>query len=284
MQIKQNPFSLYDFLGYFIPGSMLLMSVSVWLLYENNLCSLLVTYCPSSTGGYQINTIESLSWLLPIGFIIVSYVLGFSLALASSLVVEHYLLLRKGYQSKYRFQPNPDTIFAKCSGWSIRDGLCIIFALPIVWVDMILGVIFGIDRSYYKAFHQEEVDAVKPVVQSILGKFNFDSDISLEQCKFNWHQYVYHYIYAQETPHAAKIQNYVALYGFSRTTSMVFVLLSWISPVAYYFEWAHYSATACLGHFLLFSSLSYVFFWGFAKFFRRYTDEILMAAVAFEAK
>ena len=279
MELKQNPFSLYDFLGYFIPGAVFLISIGTWILLEENVCRLFLIFCPTQSETVSISPIKSLSWILPLGLVAISYVIGFALSITSSLIVEHYLILRKGYPSKYRFKPT-QCFFSKTDPFSMLDVLCIFLAFPIVIFDIILGKLLGLERHYYKTFHEKERIYVKPRIDTIIKLMFNDNCVVIDDMGFNWHQYIYHYIYERGTNHAQKIQNYVALYGFSRTVSMVFVILSWLAPLALVFEWANYSIKACILHTLLFSILAYVFFFGFTKFFRRYTDEILMAAVA----
>jgi len=273
MNLNQNPFSFYDFLGYLVPGVVLLTSFSIWAI------------CEIQVPLQHISSYNTLAWIIPITFAITSYVLGFSLSIVSSLIIEHYLILRKNYPSKYRFKKEKcKSLFYKSKKLSCRDFICIVLVLPIFLFDIILGKLLGLEKTYYKSFSKQEAAFVGPIILTILGKVGLVLKTDLADTEFNWHQYIYHYIYENETKHAPKIQNYVALYGFSRTCSMVFLLLAWVTPIAFLQEWVHFSLKECIWHVVLFSSLAYCFFFGFVKFYRRYTDEILMAAVALEAK
>lgn len=280
MQLKQNPFSLYDFLGYFIPGAVLVVSVSAWSLYELGVCSLAILECTLESGHLEIVKMPTAPWAMSFVFVLASYVFGFAMSLVSSLIIEKYLILRKGYPSRYRFAPLSDNFLNRCN--TPLDWICCIISAPVGIFDFVFGVLLGLEESYYKEYKTDEKEVVEAVISKIFVKLKFPKKIDLISTDFNWHKYIYHYIYEKGSMHASKIQNYVALYGFSRTTSMVFVLLFWISILAYVLDWTSYSLTAFVWHLVLFAMLAYSFFLGFAKFYRRYTDEIFMAAVALE--
>lgn len=278
MQLKQNPFSLYDFLGYFIPGAFFILSIVTWILYEIDLCSIFLSKCQISETEWKQFELAPSVLITSIVFAVCAYIIGFSISLLSSFIVERYLILRKGYPSKFRFKQTKD-FFASRFNNSI-DYLCVFLSLPIGIFDYLLGRKMGLDKSYYKTFKSAEYQLAQNTVEEILKRIGFDK-FDLKNCDFNWHKYIYHYLYEHGVNHSSKIQNYVALYGFSRTTSMVFVILFWVSAVAYWFNLTTYSLTAYIFHLSFFALLAYSFFLGFTKFYRRYTDEIFMAAIVF---
>jgi hypothetical protein len=304
---KQNPFSLYDFLGYFIPGAVFVSSVFCWGLYEIHISASNDASTLATPSKELINFLKNSQWISSFILIIASYIFGFAMSLASGIIVEKYLLLRKGYPSRYRFKKcdgtkGPETpvqgggkflkivdnIKQKIAGFLVDKiqllGLiyCAI-AAPIAILDFIFGRLIGLENTYYKVFKDNERQTVENAIRNIFSKIGLNGPADLSETDYNWHKYIYHYIYENNTSHATKIQNYVALYGFARTVSMVFVFIFWTSIFAFFTGYVSFSCTSFLVHLLLFSILSYIFFLGFTKFYRRYTDEILMAAVAMNA-
>lgn len=288
MPFKQNPFSLYDFLGYFIPGAVFVSSVCGWAILESSMYPGSVNHSISTTPKTLVTFLQDLHWFATFIFIVASYIFGFAMSLASGIFVEGYLILRKDYPSKYRFRD-----YSKRAGKpqffigefreKIDFAICVIVA-PVMLFDYIFGRHFKLENSYYKKFKDGERDVAEATVRKIFHKIGLVGPKNLLLSNYNWHKYIYHYVYENSTNHATKIQNYVALYGFSRTVSMVFIVVFWTSIIAFFSGFANYSWTSFLFHLLLFSVLAYAFFLGFTKFYRRYTDEIFMAAIAMMAE
>lgn len=95
MESKQNPFSLYDFLGYFTPGAVFLyVSIAI------------------SSRFFQFKLHDSLinagftKAEITVGLIILAYVLGHVLSFLSSVFVERFSNWMHGYPSKYLLSSN----------------------------------------------------------------------------------------------------------------------------------------------------------------------------------
>ena len=90
--MKQHPFSLYDFIGYFVPGALL-----IYMYYFFNAFN--------SLNSFTLNgVIESLPSIKAEGVILVlilSYILGHLSSFISSITVEKYAVWKYGYPSKY---------------------------------------------------------------------------------------------------------------------------------------------------------------------------------------
>jgi hypothetical protein len=94
--MKQNPFSLYDFLGYLIPGSTLIyLFIYLFIIIEN------------WTNNKVENNLESIfSYVSKYNFqeifffIIISYAIGHLLSFISSVTIEKYGNWKYGYPSK----------------------------------------------------------------------------------------------------------------------------------------------------------------------------------------
>ena len=77
MNINQNPFSLYDFLGYFIPGALLLFMLSCIDWSQSGLAYL--TIIENKIGGNNY-----------LSFVICSYIVGHLTSFLSSVTIEKY--------------------------------------------------------------------------------------------------------------------------------------------------------------------------------------------------
>ena len=89
--MKQNPFSLYDFLGYLIPGSTLIYLFIIITSWEGNS----ITTLDSVFTYVSDNNFQDAFF-----FIIVSYALGHLISFISSITIEKYGNWKYGYPSK----------------------------------------------------------------------------------------------------------------------------------------------------------------------------------------
>ena len=90
--LKQNPFSLYDFLGYFTPGAILLYGC-------------ILTLGHTQPDGSVINYVNQYQGLDKTQFytlfILIAYISGHFLNFLSSITIECYSNWAFGYPSKY---------------------------------------------------------------------------------------------------------------------------------------------------------------------------------------
>jgi hypothetical protein len=270
--MKQNPFSLYDFLGYLIPGAMFGYSVvGFWGLCMKDLT-------PAQTIHHYLgfNRPE-----LYIPLTIMAYVMGHVLSFLSSATVERYALRQCGYPSHYllglpagaykKTEPPRPTIRL------MRVGIdC--FLLPISLAEQIFAKL-GARELYAKPLDPLLTNLLRRKVVGLLK-----SEGEIDPAEFgsptdhDFFRYVYHYAVEHAPGHLPKMQNYVALYGFLRTLAFVAVVDFWLAlllrivgklPLA---TAAAYCGALGLGSFVLFLA--------FCKFYRRFTLEALMAVAA----
>lgn len=269
MDVKQGPFSLYDFLGYFVPGAS-----SIFIL--NSFTQKL---------GLSIDFPNLTSWakaseLLP--FVLVSYLIGHLFSLVSSFTVERYFIWSFGYPSKSLVGYSHDGYFLE--GNKIQAGNVLrffvgIFLLPISILDLILTKIFKL-KSKIK-------NPLDNLLQNIIhGKFSFlivdygqidrPNDFG-RPLNSDYFRMVYHYVLENCPAHVPKMQNYVALFGFNRAVCLIFIVAFWLAFGTLIFD---DSPEVALQIMFLSWVLSGVFFLGFCKFYRRYNLEALMALAA----
>lgn len=92
MNFRPNPFSLYDFPGYFTPAA--LSAYALFLLEPHVASTMGLTFA----GGASL-TFEHIQLYVP--FVLFASVLGHLLSYLSSEIVEKYSIWSLGYPSKY---------------------------------------------------------------------------------------------------------------------------------------------------------------------------------------
>lgn len=270
MPSKQNPFSLYDFLGYLIPGALLIyIALGLnGLLYRSPPLSDFFDFLKSTKG------------LIPL--IVLSYLSGHIVGIISSYTIEKAYIDRFGYPSRQILisTKNPD----KASKLKNLKESPLIF-LSTYLAEKIIRI--AIQNNIFKAKTLEkEIDNIttKKIKDYFTKKHKCDDINALMETEYFHH--IYHYCVENSPAHLSKIQNYVALYGLFRNTSFVALLTAWAFIVASiknlaisiytYQTIPDFSLTYLLlggTAFICFSIL----YLGFSKFYRRYTSEVLFS-------
>lgn len=278
--IKQNPFSLYDFFGYFIPGALtvyiILFSIKANDLNNVDQLSLILN---------DDNTFQIENFLF---FIIISYSIGHLINFTSSITIERYANWKYNYPSKYllgfskgfKFWENNDN--KKIKFWKF---LLILLLFPVTFLDYILGELFGFKMFYTKKADEYIIDSTKSKGIILFNQLGTPSTKNLRD--YDFHRIFSHYVYENSKNHQSRLSNYVALYGFLRSLCLISVLFIWllifklIRKSYLYFSFNDYylKCKYLIFYFLLISISSYVFFMAFMKFYRRYTLENFMLIV-----
>lgn len=274
MQPRQNPFSLYDFLGYLVPGMLFLVCAlalgSFWLPQPQPF-------------DYLQKSFGLLRGELYVPFVIVAYALGHVISFLSSLTVERYAIWRFDYPSKYLLDFDPPSYFdveAPKTARKILRALVWLGLSPVSIPDYLLGDTLGMRDLYARK--------LDPLLVGLLwGKIN---GLVVEQSgipdpakygkprEHDFFRFVYHYTLEHAPSHQQKMQNYVALYGFLRTLTFLCALTFWALLLTRGF--GHLSAGWSLSLLAATAFVAFVFFLGFIKFYRRFTLEVLMALSA----
>lgn len=271
--MKQNPFSLYDFLGYFIPGTTL-----IYVVYIINTCKSL----SKVTFTTIIDSFPKLQFEGIIFIMILGYLIGHVFSYLSSITVEKYAVWRYGYPSRYLLDMKIPRYFehfktVKGCFWGI---IMIIVLLPTMILDLLLGNLLGFKSFYTKKLDDVLCIIVKAKVNKLTELLGISSVKGLPE-KYaeatDFFRIVQHYTYDNSKNHQNKFTNYVALYGFLRTLTLIFNLIFWYLIVHLFFV----ELTTVLFILILSISLSaYVLFMAFMKFYRRYTLEGFMVLVS----
>lgn len=271
--MKQHPFSLYDFLGYFTPGAILL-----YLIFIIDASKQL----DSITIEGVLNLLPSLKIESFILGLILSYSLGHLLSFFSSITVEKYAIWRYGFPSRYllsmpvsRYRDH----FKSFHGifWGT---MTFIILLPTTILDFILGLWFGFKQFYVRPVDSELSKVILFKVNQLVEKLGITEVNGFQKgggTNSDFFRIVQHYTYDHSKCHQSKFSNYVALYGFLRTMTLIVNVLSWYfvvhTIITNDFQ-LHFFITI-----LITSIISYTFFMAYMKFYRRYTLEGFMVLV-----
>ena len=270
MDPKQNPFSIYDFLGYFIPGACLLYII-IYMNLDNSLLDLLLKE------NYNLSNLNYLP------FIITSYISGHFLSYMSSITIEKYSIWSSGYPSKYLLRiPGPKSYFLKNRFYSNCKRLfTALIIFPITAHDLVFGKLLNLDFLKSRCLDQTIVDLILENAKKAYEKIDCNrkgGEINANDEDF--FTMLYHYVLERNKNHSMKIQNYVALYGFLRCITLIFVISFWLS--VFNFFNLYEDTTKYILLLSLTSFLSFIFYMAFKKFYRRYSLETLMALATME--
>lgn len=271
MDPKQNPFSFYDFLGYLIPGAIFLYGV---LLVVGHL-SPNITALDFVTTKLSFDKAE-----IYIPFVLVAYIVGHFLSFVSSITVERYSIWAHGYPSKYLLGIQRKGYLDIDKNINlrrvIRIGVFVVLA-PISIFDLLLGAKAGMRDLYAKPLDNLLVEVLRRRIECLIDRHaqvaNRESHGKAESLDF--FRYAYHYAIENAPNHVQKMQNYVALYGFLRTLTLISLVLFWI--VVWHVSVSNMSCLAVTLSISSASLLAYLLFMGFVRFYRRFSLEALMA-------
>lgn len=262
MEIKQNPFSVYDFLGYFIPGATL-----------SYIAIISFSHAKISIPAFP-NNISSLESLLP--FTLLSYLIGHVLSYISSATIEKYSLYTYGYPSRYllrdknsKEQQKKTTMFWKALNTT--------FILPIYIFDKIINKLLNLRYFITRPLDKNLTIIIRAKIYSLLSEHN-QNNFSTGPDETHYFTFVYHHTVENCPAHLPKMQNYVALYGFLRANSLIFNICFWASALHLKLEQNFFTTNKiALISMVAFGFLSFILYLGFMKFYRRFTMESLMA-------
>lgn len=303
MEPKQNPFSVYDFLGYFVPGAIFLYSLGLVSRHSVSVAKLREILAQLTGSENQ------LSFYVP--FVLFAYLVGHLLSLTSAFTVERFAIWCHGYPSKYLLRlNNPQRYWANTSGYFLRKFYRILvptLLAPVSLCELVVGKLLRGRELYAKPLD----DALRPIIANKIGAIlvhrcdaleaeKLESKLAererrkpteLRAHKDDFFKIVCQFIVAHRPEHLRAALNYVALYGFMRTTCLIAVIWFWIPVVQVaIFDWlvtssirlediptqlpVFYLATVAVVAFLLFV--------GFAKFYRRYSESVLLGILTIE--
>lgn len=262
---EKNPFSIYDFLGYFFPGSLVLFILyAICKVHANVVDALPFSYVESFMAFLHDEHSEIDVWKIGLPFIVIAYILGHISSYISSITVEYMTNRAFGYPSKYLL--SHDKINTHDNYWEgnteyriklIKDHWYGFFFNPLIHIANTFSYfILNIGSAYYwirtiiffcllpisllvlsstKITGALVSFVIKPLDQYFINCietkiFHLPEEIDLVRPPINlqcdFHRIIMHYVYLNIPGSRRKIDNYVALYGFLRATALILSLFT----------------------------------------------------------
>lgn len=296
MQINDKPFSVYDFLGYLIPG--------IFGIY-----SFVFLYNYTKYGSFTIKLFQTSKIdEEKIISIIIFYIVGHLLSFFSSMSVEKYSVWTLGYPSSYLFNKAGKRGYfdgcwqndinhklgsrARAIGRFLIRFIVLIILLPVFLGDLIVRKIFRLHDMYARPFEEKLLKIVEQNERIIVDTF---SEESSEDTSGDIFRLIYHYALEYSSNHINKMQNYVALYGFTRTLTFIGCILFWEWIILNYHSFVLFQQAEQYKVFIgfdlknfaiLFSIFFITFFlyWDFNKFYRKFSIEAYLGAIVVKQK
>lgn len=290
--MEQNPFSLYDFMGYLFPGCLVLIIFSYFQILEDfdiheildfENVKKLITYC---------DNLKTPSCLI---IIVVGYTIGHIVAYLSSIFVETIFTIRVfGYPSSYLLEKYRNFSYKEdyfeidklnCNNPCHRQIKILIkafirlLALSIlfpVFVGLYLGRLFELNSFIVRPLDKYLQNTLKEKQYRLAEKLKISHpDVNLE-C--DYHRILMHYVYINIPRSQAKTNNYLALYGFLRSLTLIacvtFDIFFFISVKSIDFSASiDIKIISCCAFLFIVAFFLYL---AFLKFYRRFTLENMM--------
>ena len=286
--IEKNPFSLYDFLGHFIPGAMAL--IILFIIYQGfteikNGYFDVSKFCEISTYANFINRISKYNiGIIFISFILASYISGTLISYLSSQTIEIFLTRTFGYPSEYLLSASNNDDEKLWKRYFKSDN-----CMKIILYAAILLLLFPI--SLFVLFFGNKLKIreyiTRPLGKGIISSIKKKEKLLAEKLLIknykdinDFHRVIMHYVYMNLDKSEVKTDNYIALYGFFRSITLILCLYfdfllamgfySFFIPGKKIFDCYSFMFIGILGF------LCFISFMAFAKFYRRFTLENYM--------
>lgn len=290
--MMKNPFSIFDFFGYVFPGAFTLMAV---FYFAKMLPLDFVEPMPLEE---VITTIKG--WLQvsePVVscsvFLILSYIVGHLIAYISSITVELFVIWWYGFPSEFLMTDEGGVWHFFHDGmamWRNKNAhykikifrtytlRCIVSLLLLpIFVPTLAVKLLGCDSFLVKRLDVYLRDIILNKRKKLCEHLQLPSPTHYD--KVDYHRVIYHYVYENSDSHRQKMDNYVALYDFLRSMTLIFVCIFMFVVGSAFFadtKMGAYYGWSVIGLLIV----TYLFYMSFFKFYRRFTLEALMCLVS----
>lgn len=282
MPVSKNPFSLYDFLGYFVPGAFMLLAVLAEMCSDGLLVDLISR--ENLENVLKVSIVENNPILL-IAFFITAYIFGHFLSYLSSVTIEVFSNRLFQYPSKYLLGVNCVGDKGVCKRLFASRTIVGTILLVVVYVvcfpvtlPMTLFAKIECIKGYLtRALDDDLILAIEKRILSYSKSIGYEYKSSCFYC--DSHRLIMHFVNINIPNAMRKVDNYVALYGFLRSMSLalslvfIIVFISAIRTIDFCarIEWPIIFILCVL---FVAPSVAYL---GYLKFYRRHTLENFMA-------
>lgn len=291
-----GPFSLYDFLGYLIPGGFFIFGLAIVHDYNFALFEIKEAF-------YQASKVYSDVGLGGTVFLILlCYIMGHIISYLISMTVEKYSAWTIGYPSRYLFEKNrlssrkmgcilyfkryfsPRVINGRKYIYSNKFGrfsvvlqrlFILVFLFPVAFPVIFLVFVPGMNDTFKKGLLSDLDSVLRQKSDDFLRRLGIDEKL-LNKRKPHGELFrlLYHYTIEQNPTHKGKLSNYSAAYGFARTVCFTFIIFFWVTLFHHLTYISDFHFWFTLLALMLSASLFYL---AFNKFYRKFTLECYLS-------
>ena len=158
MVIKQNPFSFYDFLGYFTPGAISIYGgILIWKHMNTPL-------------NFQL-AMEKLSFGSPelyVPFVLLAYLSGHLFSFVSSFTIERYAICSFGYPSRFLLQLTINKYWDVSNNEKVIRFFIGLSLFPIFILDNTVGRVLFLRDQLCRKLDDELTSIIKKKVESLI--------------------------------------------------------------------------------------------------------------------
>lgn len=255
---NKNPFSTFDFLGYFFPGSFALILCYLFSNIEFNDVEIPQAFT-------KLHSLFVYHELIAIFFfIILAYITGHLISYLSSATIERFFVWSNGYPTEYLLSRKPRTGILESRDkfiGSVWHLFVCIFIAPITICSSVFESLFNLRFFITKELPFEIKNMIESKIEKLPELIELKGIQNAEEIP-DIHRIVMHFVYEHCQQHNVKFDNYVALYGFLRSLSLIFSVCFlyqlWRLCFTYQIPYSFCNCPCCCHYILSSPSISFV--------------------------
>lgn len=290
MRVERMPFTVYDIVGYLLPGAIFLFLATYY--FDTSLIHQFFKLTEENSKQIEIQTFPMIVFF--IFYLFFSYVFGHIISFFSSLIIEKIVVVEFGYPSDAilnGIRSNNTKTYQKEAGDSsyFLIILLAIIGFPLIIFCKFMKFVKLSDQIYNKKIKWYPYEAFRFAYNSIFNAFHerLESKDPMLRDKFQeniknndnklWFDMISSYIFQNIESTSIRMNNYLTMYGFLRSSNFVMLIMSWGYAFKYYLDNKfEYIITS-----LVFLTLNFLLTCAFMKFYRRYTQEAIYGIAAY---
>lgn len=292
MKLNSNPFSLFDFIGYFLPGFFLIKTCMLinWVNYPLLSDNIIISSYEKSVHTLN-NTNDDFNIIY---FIIISYLLGQILTFLSSVTIEKFGIWNYSYPSKSLLKTSKNIKDHKEKDNNYKRKLKImmkIILLPLFLTDYIFSEKLKFKIYHNRPFNENMVTVIKKKIYYLYNNKIFNNKDECEAIleingnETEYFQPLYHLLISSSESHSNKTKNYVALYGLMRNLTFIIIIPYWLiilslstnfkNNIEFIKEYIYHNPIHSIFLIIGYLIITYILFWSYLKYYRRFSSEVL---------
>ncbi|MFN4944397.1 MAG: hypothetical protein ACK5G9_11470 [Akkermansiaceae bacterium] len=282
MDTKTLQFTAYDFLGYLVPGLAFFALVDMSIAFH-------FQHMPLSYDA-MCGRYSQIKWQGAIPLALLCYYVGHMVSFLSSMTIERYARWRYGHPMRFLLEyPSVYPRFFNTGGnsgnWSKFFRFFTAIVLWPLWFWESLLLVTGILKNYIRSMGPQLVATVKEALAWLREKAGITIDPSPDY-PTEFESLAINFTLESAPAHVYSLRNYVVLYGFIRSMTLLLVIAVWLLSLHVGSQFYANGASIWLlvSTFILTGMAGGVFcvisYGAYLKFWTRYNREALLGLTA----